>query len=108
MCHAALPPATCAVLLISVLCRLSRVCVRVCVCVCVCAAQVAGAASKKKWKFLQKYWHKGAYFQVQLGRGGGAMGRHKGAYFQVRLGRGGGHGQAHSTALCPNPGSLSY
>jgi microfibrillar-associated protein 1 len=24
----------------------------------------AKQGDKKKWKFMQKYWHKGAYFQV--------------------------------------------
>lgn len=29
---------------------------------CTCA-QVDAKAPKKSWKFLQKYWHKGAFFQ---------------------------------------------
>lgn len=28
------------------------------------AAQNQQAAPKKKWKFMQKYWHKGAYYQT--------------------------------------------
>ena len=28
------------------------------------ACQVVDYKEKKKWKFMQKYWHKGAYYQT--------------------------------------------
>ena len=38
------------------------------------AAQVDGAGAKKSWKFLQKYWHKGAFFQDEGDAGRDAVG----------------------------------
>ena len=37
-------------------------------------AQVDGAGAKKSWKFLQKYWHKGAFFQDEGDAGRNAVG----------------------------------
>ena len=29
-----------------------------------CCLQMMQSAPKSKWKFMQKYWHKGAYYQT--------------------------------------------
>ena len=36
--------------------------------------QVDGKGPKKSWKFLQKYWHKGAFFQDEGDAGRDAVG----------------------------------
>lgn len=39
-----------------------------------CALQDGAGAPKKSWKFLQKYWHKGAFFQDAGDAGRDAVG----------------------------------